>query len=198
VSRSADADADADAAADDAAEEAASTTSRMAQSEAPHVPEPLPRSRASADGAAGSCTRAAAVTLRQLSRLFTCSQDEDAAVPFFFVAWPRCCWYWARLFLPAAGALGLFFLGDDEDAAMTITRWLRAPDGGVLGADASDDGCGDAGGFFLHLLPWWSWSCLLLSVWWSPAVPALVAIEPGEGSSRVARDISPLIFMTSC
>jgi hypothetical protein len=69
-----------DAAAVDAAEAelAASTTSRMAQSDAPHAPAPWLRSRDNADdGAAGSCTRAADVALRQLSRLFSCSHDDD-------------------------------------------------------------------------------------------------------------------------
>ena len=175
--------ADAEAAADDAAEEAASTTSRMAQSEAPQAPAPLPRSRARADGAAGSCTRAAAVALRQLSKLFTCSHDdedeeeEDAAA--FFVDWARCCWYCGR-FLAAAATLGLFM----DDAATAMPRWLRAP-GGVLGADESD-GCGDGGGFFLRLLPWW-WSRRRLSEW-SPAAALLaVEAEEEEGSRRVAR-----------
>lgn len=73
-----------DAAAVDAAEAelAASTTSRMAQSDAPHAPAPWLRSRDNADdGAAGSCTRAADVALRQLSRLFSCSTTTTPARP---------------------------------------------------------------------------------------------------------------------
>jgi hypothetical protein len=88
--------------------------------------------------------------------------------------------------------MGLFLDDDEEEDAAMPTRWLRAraPAGGVLGADDGSDGCGDGGGFFLRLLPWWWWwSCRRLSVRWSP-VPALVAVEPDEGSSRVARAIS--------
>jgi hypothetical protein len=130
----------------------------MAQSEAPQAPAPLPRSRASAEGAAGSWTRAAAVALRQLSRLFTCSHDEDDddpdAAADFFVDWARCCWYCGRFLAAAAAATLGLFLDDDDDADTAMPRWLREP-GGVLGADESD-GCGDAGGgFFLRLLPWW-------------------------------------------
>lgn len=113
------------AAADEAEEEeaASTTTSRMAHSEAPQAPAPPPRSRASADGAAGSCTRAAAVALRQLSKLFTCSHDEDDAdAEALLVDWTRCGWYCGRL-AAAMATLGLFL--EDDDAAMA--RWLRAP-----------------------------------------------------------------------
>jgi hypothetical protein len=160
------------AAAEDAvAELAVSTTSRMAQSDAPHAPGPPARRRASAEGAAGSCTRAAEVALRQLSRLFSCSQEEEDDAAGDFLAGTRCWW---RAFLPVA-TLGLFW---------AVAR--RVPDpGGVLGVS---DGCGDGGGgIFLRLLPWWR--CRRLAEI-SPAA-ALVDEEVAddaeeEGSRRVA------------
>jgi hypothetical protein len=66
-------------------------------------------------GRAGSCTHVAAVALLQLSRLFTCSHDDEDAAGAFFVDWVWCCWY-RRWILAATLTLGLFL---DEDDAYT-------------------------------------------------------------------------------
>lgn len=174
-----------DAAAVDAAEAelAASTTSRMAQSDAPHAPAPWLRSRDNADdGAAGSCTRAADVALRQLSRLFSCSHDDDTgaadadgaprdgvvgAAAAFLGRWPV-------VVLAATTCLVLFL----DDAAMA--RWLPLPaGGGVLGVGES----GGGGGFFLRLVWLWWW-------WWRRRSEVSVAVtvleeEEEEGRRRV-------------
>jgi hypothetical protein len=153
---------------------ASGAVSRMAQSDAPH-----------AKGAAGSCTRAAAVALRQLSRVFSCSQEEEgdddvaAAVDAFFDSGTRwCCWYGA-------------FLAVVETFWAMEWRLVPAPSGSVLGV--SDDCCGDGGGFFFRLLPWW---CRRLTEW-SVAAALLLAEEDAEeeGSRRVASAMlkSPLL-----
>jgi hypothetical protein len=138
----------------EAAEDAPSTaTSRMEQSEVPHAPPPPPRSLVSA---AGSCTRAAAVALRQLSRLFSCShEDVDGA---------------AGLACPGAAFLEpwrtrSFLAGLFLDAARRD---------GVLRAGESDGGSGEGGGFFLRLL----WCC------WRRRSGVSVAVEAEEEGSR--------------